>query len=130
MAEVRLTSSWFAAIAGREPGIWSRRSLIMTGTLNGKVALVTGGSRSIGAAIVQRLAADGAAVVPTYSASPEKGTEVVRAVEAAGGKALAVRADAGDVAATKAAVAKTGAGVRSTGHPGQQRRPVDREARG
>jgi 3-oxoacyl-[acyl-carrier protein] reductase len=79
----------------------------MMGTLTGKVALVTGGSRSIGAAIVKRLAADGAAVALTYSASPDKADEVVRAIEAANGKALAIRADAGDVAAVKAAVAKT-----------------------
>ena len=79
----------------------------MTKQLTGKVALVTGGSRSIGAAIAKRLAADGAAVALTHSASPEKADEVVRAIEAAGGKALAVRADAGDAAAVKAAVAKT-----------------------
>jgi 3-oxoacyl-[acyl-carrier protein] reductase len=79
----------------------------MRGTLSGKVALVTGGSRSIGAAIVKRLAADGAAVALTYNASPDKADAVVRAVEAADGTALAIRADAGDVAAVKAAVAKT-----------------------
>jgi 3-oxoacyl-[acyl-carrier protein] reductase len=79
----------------------------MTGTLTGKVALVTGGSRGIGAAIVKRLAADDAAVALTYSASPDQADAVVRAVEAAGGKALAVHADAGDVTAVKAAVAKT-----------------------
>ncbi len=79
----------------------------MSQTLKGKVALVTGGSRSIGAAIAKRLAADGAAVALTYSASPGKADEVVRAIEAAGGKALAVCADAGDAAAVKAAVAKT-----------------------
>jgi 3-oxoacyl-[acyl-carrier protein] reductase len=66
----------------------------MSKTLAGKVALVTGGSRSIGAAIAKRLAADGAAVSLTYSASPDKADEVVHAIEAAGGKALAIRADA------------------------------------
>lgn len=79
----------------------------MSEKLEGKVALVTGGSRSLGAAIARRLAADGAAVGLTYSGSPEKAAEVVRAIEAAGGKALAVRADAADPAAVKAAVAAT-----------------------
>src|SRR5256885_5982657 len=66
----------------------------ITKKLAGKVALVTGGSRSIGAAIAKRLAADGAAVALTYSASSGKANEVVRSIEAAGGKALAVKADA------------------------------------
>jgi 3-oxoacyl-[acyl-carrier protein] reductase len=78
----------------------------MTGKLTGKVALVTGGSRSIGAAITKRLAADGAAVALTYNASPDRADAVVRAIEAAGGVTLAIRADAGDVAAVKAAVAQ------------------------
>jgi NAD(P)-dependent dehydrogenase (short-subunit alcohol dehydrogenase family) len=76
-------------------------------TLRGKVALVTGGSRSIGAAIAKRVPAAGAAGALTYSASPHKADEVVRVIEAADGKALAVRADASDVAAVQAAVAKT-----------------------
>lgn len=80
--------------------------------LLGKVALVTGGSRGMGAAIVQRLAADGATVAFTFSNSAEKAHEVVRAVTAANGKALAIHADARDAAAVKAAVDET---VRSLG---------------
>lgn len=73
-------------------------------TLEGKVALVTGGSRSIGAAVAKRLATDGAAVAITYHGSPEKAATVVEAIEAAGGRALAIRADAGDAGAVRAAV--------------------------
>ena len=75
--------------------------------LTGKVALVTGGSRSIGAAIAKRLASDGASVVITYSASAKQADEVVRDIQSAGGKALAVKADAADEKAVRAAVTKT-----------------------
>lgn len=75
--------------------------------LSGKVALVTGGSRSIGAAIARRLAADGAAVAITYSASPDRAAGVVAEIEAAGGKAIAIAADAGDPDAVRAAVIQT-----------------------
>jgi 3-oxoacyl-[acyl-carrier protein] reductase len=75
--------------------------------LTGKVALVTGGSRSIGAAIAKRLAADGASVALTYSASPQKAAAVVAEIEQAGGRALALAADAGDPVAVRSAVAQT-----------------------
>lgn len=75
--------------------------------LTGKVALVTGGSRSIGAAIAKRLASDGASVAITYSASPDKAEAVVAAIKAEGGRALAIRADAGDPKAVRAAVNET-----------------------
>jgi len=74
------------------------REETMALTLAGKVALDTGGSRSIGASIAKRLAAGGAAVAPTYSASPDKAAEVVRDIEKTSGKAFAVHADAGDAA--------------------------------
>jgi 3-oxoacyl-[acyl-carrier protein] reductase len=68
------------------------------GTLNGKGALVTGGSRGIGRAIVKRLAGDGASVVFSYVANTEAADRVVSEVTAAGGRALAVRADQGSLA--------------------------------
>lgn len=78
-----------------------------TNTLFGKVALVTGGSRGIGAAIVKRLANDGAAVAFTYASAQQKAEELVKEIEASGGRALALRADSGDADAVKGAVAET-----------------------
>ena len=81
--------------------------------LEGKIALVTGGSRGIGAAIAKRLAADGASVVITYAKDSRAASAVVKAIERDGGKAIAIRADAADVEAVKAAVEKT---VATYGH--------------
>jgi Dehydrogenases with different specificities (related to short-chain alcohol dehydrogenases) len=75
--------------------------------LNRKVALVTGGSRGIGAAIAKRLAADGASVAITFSSAKEKADEVVRSIESAGGRALAIQADNNDADAVVNAVIQT-----------------------
>jgi 3-oxoacyl-[acyl-carrier protein] reductase len=72
-----------------------------------RVALVIGGSRGIGAAIVRRMARDGAAVAFTYAASADKANEVVREVESRGGKGLAIRADSAEITAVQAAVEET-----------------------
>jgi 3-oxoacyl-[acyl-carrier protein] reductase len=72
-----------------------------------RAALVLGGSRGIGAAIVRRLSRDGAAVAFTYAASADKGNEIVRELESRGGKALAIRADSTEIAAVQAAVEET-----------------------
>jgi 3-oxoacyl-[acyl-carrier protein] reductase len=75
--------------------------------LANKVALVTGGSRGIGAAIAKRLAADGASVAITYAKDVNAASAVVKAIESNGGKALAIKADAADPKAINAAVEKT-----------------------
>jgi 3-oxoacyl-[acyl-carrier protein] reductase len=75
--------------------------------LANQVALVTGGSRGIGAAIAKRLAADGAAVAITYSKDDKGAVSVVQAIERAGGKAVAIQADAANAEAVKNAVEKT-----------------------
>src|SRR5258706_4481991 len=76
-------------------------------SLAGKVALVTGCSRGIGAAVVRRLAKDGAAVAFTYSSSREKAAALVAEIESHGGKALAIQADSADAGAVQAAVTQT-----------------------
>ena len=75
-------------------------------SFKGKVALVTGGSRGIGAGIVRRLASDGASVAVTYSHSEEKALQLVREIESLGGKALALKADSAYAEELQSAVIK------------------------
>ena len=74
--------------------------------LSEKVALVTGGSRGIGAAIAKRLAADGASVAITYAKDANAASAVVKAIERDGGRAIAIQADSADAEAVKGAVEK------------------------
>jgi 3-oxoacyl-[acyl-carrier protein] reductase len=79
----------------------------MQGKLEGKIALITGGSRGIGAAIAKRLATDGANVAITYTKGADAAASVVKEIERAGGKAIAIQADVANADASQAAVEKT-----------------------
>jgi 3-oxoacyl-[acyl-carrier protein] reductase len=74
--------------------------------LAGRVAVVTGGSRGIGAAIAKRLASDGASVAVTCSKGADAAASVVKEIERAGRRAIAIQAEAADADAVKAAVEK------------------------
>ncbi|MDX1874965.1 3-oxoacyl-ACP reductase family protein [Mycolicibacterium sp. 120266] len=78
-----------------------------TTPLSGKRALVTGGSRGIGAEIVRRLAADGAAVAFTYNSSPEPAEALAAELDATGATVVAIQADSADADAVNAAVDET-----------------------
>lgn len=79
----------------------------MSSNLNGKVVLVTGGSRGIGAATAKRLAQDGADVAITYVSSTDKANAIVAEIKAGGRRAVAIKADSADAGAVAAAVEKT-----------------------
>ncbi len=83
----------------------------MTKSLQGRRALVTGGSRGIGAAIVQRLARDGAHVAFTFVSKPDEAQRTAKAAEAHGVRALALRADSADAEAVTGAVDKAAAAL-------------------
>ena len=79
----------------------------MSLALQNKRALVTGGSRGIGAAIVTRLAREGADVALTYVSKPDQANETVKAAQTFGVRAIAIQADSADAAAVAAAVERT-----------------------
>src|ERR1700680_751241 len=81
---------------------------VASATLAGRRALVTGGSRGIGAGIVRRLAADGAAVAFTYREAKGAANDLEQEIIASGGMALAVQGDSADPEVLPPAISETG----------------------
>src|SRR5256885_1812602 len=106
-ASVSFTVPPISAIGSPKSEIERNRRKTMSKKLEGKIALITGGSRGIGAAIAKRLAADGANVAITYTKGADAAALVVKEIERAGRKAIASQADATDAGAVEAAVEKT-----------------------
>ena len=98
----------------------------MSNILKGKVALVTGGSRGLGAAIAEALADQGADVAISYVASAKKAQAVVEKLKAKGVRALAFQSDQADTAVGQTAGRQFGGALRQARHPRQQR--CDRRA--
>jgi len=90
------------------------------GMLDGKVALVTGASKGIGAAIAIGLGEAGASVVVNYASSKDGADKVVGEIAGKGGKAIAVQGDMSKATDVKRLFIETKKGVRRVGHPRQQ----------
>lgn len=84
--------------------------------LNGKVAVVTGASKGIGAAIAKAFGAEGASVVVNYATSKEGAEKVVAEIEAAGGKAVAVKGDVSKTADSEGIIQAAIEKLRQAGH--------------
>src|SRR6476659_9320518 len=106
-ASVSFTVPPTSAIGSPKSEIERNRRKTMSKKLEGKIALITGGSRGIGAAIAKRLAADGASVAVTYSKGADAAASVVKEIERGGAKAIAIQADAADAEAVRNAVERT-----------------------
>ena len=105
----------------RHPSTPQFGDLVMS-KLEGKVAVVTGASKGIGASIALHLAAEGAAVVVNYASSKQGADRVVGEITAKGGRAVAVQADVAKQADIRRLFAETVEGVRPARRPRQQRR--------
>src|SRR4051812_50136550 len=92
--------------------------------LDGKVALVTGGGRGIGAAVALRLAEDGADIALTFQRNQERADDMVARIKAVGRRALAIRADSADPAGLGAAGDRGAGGLGRPDIPGNNARAL------